>query len=255
MSIISSNTLFHFTNTAENLISILKEGFKPRFCLETIGLEFMIGKQADEKQAVPMTCFCDLPFSMISDHLEFYGSYGIGLTKNWGKTKGLTPLIYIHDNSAFVKYIHHFGKAFFKQMIRLDHDTIPIDENPMVSFLELSAFLKPYEGEMWRVNKYVQKKFYDEREWRFVPFIDSIDSEYRLDEKQFLNNIERASANEMLGQRAKLDFDASDIKYIIVKSEIEMLALSNALDNMTTIYKPEEIKILRTKIISSEQIK
>src|ERR1044072_4036723 len=98
---LSSNTLFHFTNNAENLMSILSSGFKPRFCLEQFGTmdlfltesekEIVTNKELNE-EAIPISCFCDLPMSHISSHLEFYGAYGIGLTKDWAIKNGLTPI-------------------------------------------------------------------------------------------------------------------------------------------------------------------
>ena len=98
---LSSNSLFHFTDKAENLINILFEGFKPKFCLEQFGsFELLFGrevkknlKEEDFEEAIPMTCFCDLPMSHIASHLEFYGSYGLGLSKEWGIKNGLTRLL------------------------------------------------------------------------------------------------------------------------------------------------------------------
>jgi hypothetical protein len=85
---LSANSLFHFTNSFDNLLSILKEEFRPRFCLEDFSLMF-VGMSTDPKQewGVPMVCFCDLPLSQTSFHLSVYGDYGIGLTKDWGKEK------------------------------------------------------------------------------------------------------------------------------------------------------------------------
>ncbi|MGP8217720.1 MAG: hypothetical protein ACLQQ4_19275 [Bacteroidia bacterium] len=56
MATISANTLFHFTPTADILISILKYEFYPRFCLEN----FIVGTKPIEV-AFPMVCFCDIP--------------------------------------------------------------------------------------------------------------------------------------------------------------------------------------------------
>jgi hypothetical protein len=132
---------------------------------------------------------------------------------------------------------------------------IPLEKNPLVALFELAGFFKPYTGQMWRINKYVEKRFYDEREWRYVPFINVKDLQYRLDKEEFLNNIKRASANEVIGEKFILKFSFTDVKYLIVHKESEMVALSDALDSMDTIYSKEEIKVLKTKIISSEQIK
>lgn len=255
MGLISSNTLFHFTNSAEIIIKIIKNGFYPRFCLEEFGVEIFLEKDLKVEQAMPLTCFCDIPLSQIEEHLEFYGSYGIGLTKEWAKQNGITPLTYIHENSSQLDYLRQLGRLVKDISKSLDHEKIPFNNNPAIALMELVSFFKPYIGQMWRHNKYVDKRFYDEREWRYVPFLNSKEIEYRLDKEEFLNDIKRAAANEMIAKDFALKFKFSDIKYLIVKREEEMVALSDALEGMTNIYSSNEIKILKTKIISSEQIK
>jgi hypothetical protein len=258
MSVISSNTLFHFTNSATNLIDIIKGGFKPRFCLEELGSDlFFQESHNDLEEAIPMTCFCDLPLSQIGSHLEFYGYYGIGLSKEWGMENGLTPITYIHTKSTQLLYLKKIGQQVLLKYIE-GNEKIEPSENPIFSLMELSAFFKSYEGSMWRINKYVDKRFYDEREWRYVPFAGdggfNQKHDYRLSKEEFLNEIKRAQANDSAGDRYNLKFDCKHIKYLIVKHEKEMTALSDALDAMSNLYNERQIKILKTKIISSEQI-
>jgi hypothetical protein len=256
MSIISSNTLFHFTNSADKIISILKNGFAPRFCLEELGYDLFFDMDSKKETAVPMTCFCDLPLSRIDKHLEFYGSYGIGLSKEWGKLKGLTPLTYIHENSTQINYLKQVGNLIGGAFTGTDiFDDLPMEKNPLIALFELSGFYKPYSGQMWRINKYVEKRFYDEREWRYVPFINKKEGpHYRLSKEEFLNEIKRASANDTIAKDFSLNFKCGDIKYIIVKKESEMIALFDALDSMNDTFSEDERKILKTKIISTEQI-
>jgi len=256
MAVISSNTLFHFTNSAEKIIGIIKNGFVPKFCLEELGYDIFFDTNTKDESAVPMTCFCDLPLSKIDNHLEFYGSYGIGLSKDWGKENGLTPLTYIHENSTQINYLKQLGNlitdVFFETDIFKD---LPMEKNPLIALFELSGFYKPYSGQMWRINKYVEKRFYDEREWRYVPFLNVKDgSHYRLSKDEFLNEIKRASANDRIAKDFSLKFKCEDIKYIIVSKESEMIALFDALDSMTNEFSDDERKILKTKIISTEQI-
>ncbi|WP_207710285.1 hypothetical protein [Clostridium sp. C2-6-12] len=54
---ISSNTLFHFTNEVDFLKNILKDNFYPRCCTED--LEFLMPnlKKDQSKVAIPMVCF------------------------------------------------------------------------------------------------------------------------------------------------------------------------------------------------------
>lgn len=256
MSTISSSTLFHFTSSADILIKVIKSGFAPRFCLEEFGPELFIVVDKKYEQAVPMTCFCDLPLSKIHSHLEFYGSYGIGLSKKWGRENGLTPITYIHENSTQIKYLRQLGELIFSAFKgNKIFDSLQMDKNPIIALFELAGFFKPYEGEMWRLNKYISKRFYDEREWRYVPFLGDKDIQYRLSKEEFLNEIKRANANELIAQKYSLKFKCDDVKYLIVSKEVEMVALSDTLETMNTIFNSDEIKILKTKIISCEQIR
>lgn len=255
MGVISSNTLFHFSDSASSLIAIIREGFKPRFCLEPHNTAMLFSDKTTE-EAMPMTCFCDLPLSNIVTHLKFYGSYGIGLSKDWGKKKGLTPLTYIHENSTQIKYLKklatHISTLYQDNE---NHEKMPKQLlYPYGLLFEFTAFLKPYEGKMWRSNKYVKKRFYDEREWRFVPDLSLETETYRLFKVDFLNEIQKANANDIISKKYRLTFRAEDIKYLIVKTQKEMTSLSDALDSMKTVFNETEIKVLKTRIISSEQI-
>lgn len=260
---LSSNTLFHFTNNAENLMDILSNGFKPRFCLEQFGVFDLLFDESEKdiikehesiEEAFPMTCFCDLPISHIGSHLEFYGSYGIGLSKEWGMKNGLTPLTYVHKNSTQIMYLRNLAKIIFKSTIDEDYSS---KNNPRYQLFELAGFFKPYIGEMWRINKYVTKRFYDEREWRYIPFIiqeaDNLDKfDYRLNKNEFLNDVKRANANKYLADNYLLKFDFNDIKYIIIKSDEEAQAMTETINSLT--FSNIQKNILITKIISTQQI-
>lgn len=261
---LSSNSLFHFTDKAENLIDILIEGFKPRFCLEQFGTnDILFGTKTkdlmeniDWEEAIPMTCFCDIPISHIASHLDFYGSYGIGLSKSWGIKNGLTPVTYVHENSVQLKYIHEMANNIWE--LNKNVTDVKKRNHTLNIIFELSGFFKPYEGRIWRTHKYENKKFYDEREWRYVPCINpeisiEISEDYRLSKKEFLNDIKRAKANNYLGENYRLKFDFIDIKYIIIKNNEEVIAMTEAI-NSNNYFNSLEKTILLTKIISTEQI-
>lgn len=71
-----TSTLFHYTKTANTLLSILKEGFRFSYCLEDY---YLLG---NSKIGVPMISFCDIPIHDSVEHSEKYGYYAIGLTKD-----------------------------------------------------------------------------------------------------------------------------------------------------------------------------
>lgn len=261
---LSSNTLFHFTNNAENLMEILSYGFKPRFCLEQFGITDLLLNEREKaaiksvesfEDALPMTCFCDLPISHIASHLEFYGSYGIGLTKEWAMKNGLTPLTYVHHNSSQINYLRNLTKLIFDLT---NGKKFKSYNDPRNQLFELAGFFKPYEGEMWRINKYVTKKFYDEREWRYIPFIipeseEEFKEDYRLNKEEFLNEVKRAKANKYVAENHPLKFEFEDIKYIIIKSDLEAQAMTETINSLS--FTNPQKNLLVTKIISTQQIK
>ena len=124
MATIKSNSLFHFTPKEEYLLDILENGFWPRYCFEDI--EWLIPKDLKnelEKQeednfletltkeliksnissiAYPMSCFCDIPLSKITAHTDFYGSFGLGMTKEWGIRKRLNPIFTYQITASFL---------------------------------------------------------------------------------------------------------------------------------------------------------
>ena len=58
MGIISSNTLFHWTNK-DSLIGILKNEFKINYCRENLSLK----RDIQMTIRVPLVSFCDIPLS------------------------------------------------------------------------------------------------------------------------------------------------------------------------------------------------
>ena len=91
-SLLSANTLFHFINSLEHIISILINDFTPRYCIESF---YYLGEEDFQPEfALLMVCFCDIPLSQIRNHVEVYGGYAIGLSKEWGIENGINPVMY-----------------------------------------------------------------------------------------------------------------------------------------------------------------
>lgn len=83
---LSSSSIIHFTNKKAYLKGILENNFHISYCSETV----TFGTQNWSFHA-PMVSFCDIPLSEVKNHIEKYGSYGIGLTKEWASRNGLNP--------------------------------------------------------------------------------------------------------------------------------------------------------------------
>lgn len=253
MSNISSNALFHFTTKAEYLIGILRETFIPRYSYEETKLDISAAASGVKKGAIPMTCFCDISLSQIQNHIKTYGSYGIGMTKEWGVRKKLNPIIYINEGSALANH--------YLSLVNNIRDSLVKDcpEGVLklaINNLEISNYLKPYSGDFLRNGKTIKKvKFYNEREWRYIPEIrGDKDIMSVLDKKEFDNELLLAGENNKL-RKFSLDFEPNDIKYIFVKDESEIHAMIKALRQIKgSRFDAETIDILSTKILTTKQI-
>ena len=101
---IGANALFNFMRKYEYLESALKRmSFVPRYYPETVDyLNIMIGEESVKEWYIPMCCFCDIPLHQLSVHAEGdngYGKFGIALHKQFGISRGISPIHYINNPS------------------------------------------------------------------------------------------------------------------------------------------------------------
>jgi len=233
---VSSNVLFHFTNKMDNLLNILRKNFLPHYCPEYL-TDKMDGPPS---MAFAMTCFCDLPLFLIKQHLKRYGSYGIGLKKTWGMKNSLTPVIYTHGDSPPMAFI----EGAFKR-------DLPKSDTELSSLIWLLlSYMKPYEGPAWRNgNREDGIRFYNEREWRYVP---ETHKAWVLTSEDYLDKETLDQANEQLANNFRLTFNPSDIEYIIVKDESEVTQMIQALGNSD--YPSRDVPRLLTCVTTTNRI-
>lgn len=233
-----SDNLFHFTKNIEFLKNILANGLLPRYCLEDsrwleVDRNFI---------AYPMICFCDIPISRISEHTDFYGQYGIGLTKNWGLTNKLTPVIYAPQGSAAIRI------ADF--LFSLDYEGQPEQKqknNKTADHIyELISLIKPLSGQMNIGGTIIEKDFYQENEWRFIPS----DADIIFDD-EFTES--RDNANLQM-EKYRLQIAPQDIRYIFVKNDHEIPALVDFINIHLGHFPHNDLKLLTTRILSIETI-
>jgi len=258
---ISANTLFHFTDSFENLQSIFINDFYPRYCLED--QSYLITEDLPKYAAIPMVCFCDIPLSQISYHTSVYGSYCIGLSKEWGKGNGINPIMYsVADSYSTLLLRESFCALYPLNPKLLTHDAAEpdlISWDAATMLYSFFTFLKPYEGEFWRNGKLINKnvQFYNEREWRYVPPLKQLNEMGLIpvmSRNQYEQKSERDNYNAALKKSFRLKFTPEDIKYIIVREEKEVLKMANNIGRTCSRYSQEEITRLITKIMSMEQI-
>jgi len=200
MPILSSSSLFHFTKSLDNLIGILSSGFRfstvrepyPQMAwgnsiFTSLGIQ---GTFTDNN----VVCFCDIPLTQTSNHREQYGSYAIGLSKEWAIKNCVSPVRYVHSNSPGFSgkimefldiYLNQrenqsqFVRAYMNHKHNFDVDLDSFDpasrrvidalERCLVDALEYifsgSSFYKAYELDD-PIQRTPTRRYYDEREWR-----------------------------------------------------------------------------------------
>lgn len=231
-----SDNLFHFTNSLDILKLIIEKGIQPRFCLEDIE---WLGFQGMNHIAYPMSCFCDIPLSRISDHTDFYGNYGLGLTKEWRQKNNLNPVVYCTPDGHI--------QSLAKYLLNMDFDKsdVGLKEEDMHIFHFISL-IKPTYGKMVTSGGTIEKEFYQENEWRYVPSVDKFIPEARYeDQKEVANKEMEAHA---------LEFTPQDIRYIFVKSDTDIPSLVDFINETLGHFPLKDLKILQSRIVSLETL-
>ena len=256
---LSANSLFHFTSKKKYLLNILKGSFSPRYCLETFN-HIYDGEILE--LAIPMTCFCDIPLSAMNEHFTKYGEYGIGLTKEWGIRNGLSPILYVNNDSFSQKCIQKtFETSLQHDLVITDlKETFPEFTKDIPNIYEhmyalnLLFLTKPYIGDMPRGEKILKKiEFYNEREWRYLPMEYLLrTNESTVFGKDILQS-KGEKVNEIVSE-FKLEFTANDIKYIIVSEEKEIADLISEINSIEKFNKTDKTFLI-SRLISVEQIK
>lgn len=245
----SANTLFYYTSKLNYLWDILnKMTFIPRYCVEDIKyLNFtdLDGKPIDSI-AFPMVCFCDIKLHMIGKHKEEYGSFAIGLKKDWGERRNIQPIQYINPNSVYCEQI---TKSYVKLMKNSMQEEIT---DFFMSFLFHS---KPLMGvQKGNIEKYIN--FHDEKEWRYVPFNIEFPDDFtfmEMNPDDLWKTSQKGICDSLkLIPEIQLKFDADDLNYIIVEKEEDSLEIWNRIEKLPL--QIEEKRKLYSKIEVMEKI-
>jgi len=233
---ISSSTLFHFTRSFDFLTGILDNGFKPKLCLEEIKI-----KDKVYKIYIPMVSFCDILLSQAKDYMnDRYGCYGVGLPKKWGEKQGMNPVLYLRKDSKLAGCIDQILKNLFSLSKDPEMKKKTELDNITTDMVDIFRYLKPYSGEY---------KFYDEKEWRYVP--ESMSGYPFLLEEQY-NTQKRKDLDDELKKQA-LTFDHAQIKYVIVEKSSDIPEITKVIKKKYR--KTSDSDILCSKIITFRQMR
>lgn len=243
---LSANTLFHFTQSFDTQIGILQTKFYPRACLESQVLSDIF----PFRFAPPMVCFCDIPLSQISDHVEKYGNYAIGIKKDWAMQQGVSPVLYVHEKSPVLQAIVKEIKDL--KITKTADGNLPDESmSKLMSYIQTAMMMKQYEGFDERHNKIV--RYYDEREWRYIPPNTYPDEPSFLLDRLYDDEKLRASFNQSK-TRYGVEFHPDVINYLIVAKESEILPLKRKLVTIKGGFSHDAVELLTTRIISMERI-
>lgn len=198
---LSTSELQHYTKSKEILVSILNNGFYPAFCKERYS--------DDDLFYLPIVCFCDIPWKLSSEHRNWYGDYMIAMKPEWALSNNIHPVHYIREpknekhnlNSAYNCIIKNYMGLTMTEV----NNTIDIINNNILKersnlfqyrwLIEftfyinhllyplslMQAYQKPFEG--YQINPMtgneVYKKFYDEKEWRYIPYLEDLNDYFK----------------------------------------------------------------------------
>ncbi len=250
---ISSKTLFHFLPKEQFLMDTLKRGFWPRYTIEHFW--------GEKHFAIPMVCFCDIPLSQISLHVKKYsksGGYGIGMSKSWAMKKGITPVLYLsYKNEFMYSEIKNYAKSLSSKDIATNASDMCMKQRLLYyakrtteSSFELNLSNSNVDEEAKREKKY---KYYNEREWRYVP---QISEEVHLEIINLKEKEEEKIKNELSEHTRNqwLDFTVNDVEYIFVPSDLIRKTFINTIYKSKNLKEEDKLAYI-SKLITIKQIK
>lgn len=216
---------------------ILRNGFWARYCLE----DFEWYNQSISKIAYPMVCFCDIPLTRAHFHMEFYGQFGLGMSREWAYRNGLNPIIYLAKRSPL-------RKNFLFLASKRQHDQAELD-----NFFDILSMIKPTQGKMQKKNSSIEvlKDFTQESEWRFIPPLPPGKRAIPYDE--YL--AKRDFHNDKVRKEGMLAFDLCDINFIFVDNDVSTLKLIDFIDvELSLRFSKQDINLLKSRIFTYERL-
>ena len=225
---LSSNTLWHQTNK-KGFYDILKsKKLRYSYCQERIIPEFRF-----KPIAFPMISVSDYPLSEIGNNKWAYGNYCIGFKQSWGIKEGFSPITYCSLGSRGLLQLNLLLDDAIKNDIRSRFGVV----------MYLFAYMKFVQAPLVTKHKrFKNYRFYDEREWRVVPYITETDNAEiwpffnEEDYKQYKKEHDGSSLLEI-----GIDFEYEDINYIIVGEEGDIKETRELVGEKTHIFTKDEI--------------
>lgn len=228
------NHVFHYTKQFDFLLDILASGFKPSYCKESIN---------DLEYYIPMVSFCNIPLMDVDDYMR-YGEYGIGLSLEWAVRNGISPVVYVHENTPFADLHRKINTTHTPRIVEaVMRDLFAKVENPggepehfdkEVAFLaEINQITVPALQffKNWR-TQYDGKEIttYLEREWRFVPDVEPGERLVSQDDvtRDKFDNIGKLEKPHFPDKKLEIA-NMDDLRYIMIEDDSQRLVVLDIL--------------------------
>lgn len=225
---LSSNILWHQTNEKGFYEILESKRLRYSYCLERIIPEFKF-----KPIAFPMISVSDYPLSEIGNNQWAYGNYCIGFKQIWGVKAGFSPVTYCSLGSRSLQVLNILLGDSLKTDIQSRFGAV------MYLFAHMKFVQAPL---VTKHKKFKNYRFYDEREWRVVPYITETDNSKlwpfydEEDYKEFKNENNGTSLLDI-----GVDFQYDDIHYIIVEKEDDIHRTREIVGDRIHIFTKDEV--------------
>lgn len=216
------------------------DGFIPFYSLEDMS---WLGASELDFFMFPMVCFCDIPIGRITEHVDFYGSYGLGMSRDWVIRNGINPIAYYSKASPL-------SSRFLDALLGASDIKEQNQEHTMQNCLfTMLAYAKPVFGTIFVKGSPQQKDFYLESEWRYVP--DRTKVPHPLTKEHMDDKVKR---HDKKIRAAVLKFTPNEVRYIFVKQDSDIPPLINYMNDKLQHHSAVDLKILMSRVISLEHL-
>lgn len=225
---LSSNILWHQTNEKGFYEILESKKLRYSYCLERIIPEFKL-----KPIAFPMISVSDYPLSEIGNNKWAYGNYCIGFNQNWGVKVGFSPVTYCSYGSRSLQVLNLLLDDALENDIKSRYGAV------MFLFAHMKFVQAPLATKHKTFKNY---RFYDEREWRVVPYITETDNAELwpfYNEEGYKEFKENNNGSSLLN--LGVDFRYDDIRYVIVDKEEDIHKTRNVVGDKIHIFTKDEV--------------
>lgn len=249
-SVTSANILCKYMKKPEYLYDILRfSAIKPRYVEEIIDY---LNLPRINSITIPMICFCDIPFSKVSNHTENYGAFGIAFSKEKCMRKNVQPITYINPYSNYYSDLRETLIGILNS-----DETLEKKWQFLTDFLLTQlSYSKPIIGDMTTEKGKKKLLFKDECEWRYIPKLPN-DMELVLSPKNATPEGRNIFNEALASNKCKTTwfrFNPEDVCYLIVPNEIEASNLINFINTRLRKLDRNTRNILISKIEITSKI-